>query len=290
MDEPKPIKKDTVIAPAVETFTSDMVKVIEDSQGGLIKKIIQEQEKHEVEKNNFSPQSKRNKLFVLVSVILILLSVALLVVIFFQQKKKFMPATNMTIELPKIIFTDKSKLIGVDGLELESLIGSIIYEKNNAEIKTGDMESIYLTENNKIVGLRRFLTLMKSTFVPGGVNLASDNFLLGSTNEETKDLFILIKVKSFLDVFDAMRAWEGKMFSEVHGLFEEEITPDTSVLLTKSFEDGIIENKNARILYDEAGNMVLMYVFADDNSIIISNSRVAVHEAILKLASSKIKK
>ena len=87
-----------------------------------------------------------------------------------------------------------------------------------------------------------------------------------------------------------MQNWESKMLYDLHGFFGVKLSPETNYLFTKSFEDGIVANKNARILRDNNGQIVLMYVFADDNSIVITNSENAVSEIILRLNSSQIKK
>ena len=83
---------------------------------------------------------------------------------------------------------------------------------------------------------------------------------------------------------------ENKMFLDLSGFFGVSITPDTKYLSNVNFADGIVQNKNARILYDKDGNIVMMYVFADDNSIIITNSENATQEIMLRLAASQIKK
>ena len=44
----------------IETYAEDMAQVLENDKGGLIKKIIHEEEEHEAEKRNLSPQSKKN--------------------------------------------------------------------------------------------------------------------------------------------------------------------------------------------------------------------------------------
>jgi hypothetical protein len=128
-------------------------------------------------------------------------------------------------------------------------------------------------------------------------NLAKDktgifgnNFLLGAADQDTKDPFILFQVKSFSDAFNEMRAWEAKMFYDLHDFFGVAVNVDTNYLLTKDFEDGIIQNKNARILYDSGGKIVLMYVFVDDTSIVIGNTEEAVSDVMLRLAASRIKK
>lgn len=104
------------------------------------------------------------------------------------------------------------------------------------------------------------------------------------------DLFILLKVNSFADVFNQMRIWENKMFTDLHDFFGVDISIDTSYLLTKDFVDGVIQNKNARILYDNTGKIVMMYVYIDDSSVVITNNEETTREVILRVNSSKIKK
>lgn len=282
----------------VETFTDDMVQVIEDSQGGLIKKIIQEQEKHEIEKKNYSPESKRNKAFMLVSSILILLTLGLLAFLYTRKGNEPVPLSNAQLQINSIIYTDKVKLETLDQLTKEQIADKFLEETNIAEIKGGEIEGIYGTENGKVVGLRRFTALIKGNFIPGDSSLVSDNFLMGTVSRDERpaaigqggDFFILLQVRSFIDAFTPMRVWENKMFSDLHIFFGLDLNATSSYLLTKNFEDGFIENKNARILYDAEGNFAMMYVFADEHSVVIAKSPNAVHEVMLRLASSRIKK
>ena len=80
------------------------------------------------------------------------------------------------------------------------------------------------------------------------------------------------------------------MFFDLHGFFGVEITPETKYLLSKEFENGIIENKNARILYDQDGKIVMMYILANNTSVVFSNTENATHEIVLRLASSEVEK
>ncbi len=102
--------------------------------------------------------------------------------------------------------------------------------------------------------------------------------------------FILIKMRSLADIFEILRNWEGKMFQDLHGFFGVDLTADTKYLLDANFTDGIIQNKNARVLYDKEGKIVMMYLVADDNSIIITRTEKSAQEIILRLASSKVEK
>ncbi len=271
----------------VQTYADDMASVLENDTEGLIKKIIHGEEEHEKEKKNLSPESKKNKLFMLVSFLLIFLALLIFFFFFFRKTANTVPVQNQFVP---IIFNDQIANIEVSGLNKDQAAEAVLKQINVAKIKSGGLEGIYLTENKQIIGLRRFVAIIKSSFAPD-VNplFVNDNFLMGIVNGETKDFFILIKVRSTADIFDALRAWEGKMFFDLHGFLGIKLSSDTSYLLTKSFEDGIVNNKNARIIYDKDGKIVLTYVFADDNSVIITNSQNAVQEIMLRLASAQKK-
>ena len=65
-----PVKK--IRSAFVETYADDMAKVIEnDPEGGMVRKIIQGEEEHDAERKNLSPESKKNRFFMIAGVLLI---------------------------------------------------------------------------------------------------------------------------------------------------------------------------------------------------------------------------
>lgn len=279
----------------VETYTDDVVKTIENDKSGLVKKIIHEEEKHEAEKINLSPKSKKNKFFMVISIIFILLAFAILVFLaFFYDFKNTVPVAP---QFSTLIFTDQNTLEAVDGYSKDKIMASIYNEATDTKVKIGGIEGIYLTENKNIIGFKRFNTLIKSNIMEGKMGLFGDSFLIGtfksglsSVSPNIGDPFMLIRVRSFSDIFLVMRDWENKMLYDLYGFLGIKVNSLTNYLFTKDWEEGIISNKNARILKDNDGNIVLMYVFIDDTSIVISNSENAVREVVYRLNSSKIKK
>lgn len=273
----------------VQTYAGDMAKVIETNEGGLIKKIIHEKQEQEKEKENLSPESRKNKTFMLISIVFIIIAVgSVAFIIILRQQNSTVPVAPQFVPL---IFTDKAKFLEIGGLNKEKIAQTILDEVNTTQVKSGGVEGIYLTENRSAtLGLRRFLNLIGANLDQNTIPLVEDNFLVGIAKNNTNDLFILLKTRSFFDIFPALQAWENKMFFDLHGFFGVDISADTNYLLTKGFEDGIINNKNARILHDKDGKIVLMYVFADENSVIIANNEEVAKEVMLRLASSKIKK
>jgi hypothetical protein len=272
----------------IETYAEDMARVIEGDQGGLIKKIIQEESIKELEKKNLFPESRKNKFYIISGIIFWIL--AALILFFFVYKKDTISVVPIERQFPSLIFNDKSFFIEINGLSKDKITSSILKEIEDTNLKKGGLEGIYLTDNRAIIGLRQFLNILKSSFLPPDIALVSDNFLLGLVNGETKDVFILIKTHSFTDIFESLKTWESKMLYDLYPFFEIPINVDTSYLFTKNFDDGVIVNKNARILHDTEGNIVLMYVFADDTSVVITNKIEAVQEVMSRLSSSQLKK
>jgi hypothetical protein len=84
------------------------------------------------------------------------------------------------------------------------------------------------------------------------------------------------------------------MFLDMHDFFGTELSSTTKYLLLKNFSDNIVANKNARMLYEgettDTQNIILMYVFANDNSIVITKSIPAAREIMSRLSSGRIEK
>ena len=279
----------------IQTYAEDVAKAIESGQGGVIKEIIQSQEEQEAQKENLSPESKKNKLFMFISITLIFLAIIVLIV--YATFKEQISTVSVKPQFTPIIFTDQNVFLEIGGLTKDKISQTILNEVNNTKVKTGGVEGIYLTENKNIVQFRKLTSLIQGNLSLDKVTFLDDNFLLGVVNSDAKpassvgrDLFILLKMRSIADIFDGIRSWESKMFYDLHGFFGVGINADTSYLLTKDFEDGIVENKNARILKDKDGKIVFMYVFADETSLIITNTNIATYEIMLRLAGSQIKK
>ena len=121
----------------VETYGEDMARVIEGDQGGLIKKIIHEQEQKELEKKTLSPDSRRNKSYMLVSALLLLLAFTTFTFFIFKRNVNTVPIER---QFDPLIFNDKSFFIETASLSKEKIIGSILTEMSTTNLKNGGLE------------------------------------------------------------------------------------------------------------------------------------------------------
>jgi hypothetical protein len=287
----EPEKKKNVV---VETFADDMAEALRNDTEGTVKKIIEGAQAQEDEKKNLSPESKKNKVFMITSIVLLALGTGLLSFFMLTRGPKTVPVES---QFTPIIFNDKTSFIEVSGFKKDEIENSVLNKINSTDVKKGGLEGIYPTLSNKIIGLRSFLPLIQSSLtLPSDQALVSDSFLIGVVNVDTEPetinrpgFFMLMKMRTTPDIFPSMRAWESKMFFDLHGFLGLKLNADTTYLLTKDFEDGIVDNKNARLLYDNNKKLLLMYAFVDDNSVVLTNSESALHEVILRVASKKTK-
>ncbi|MBI3306035.1 hypothetical protein HYZ82_02775 [Candidatus Nomurabacteria bacterium] len=281
--------KDETKNVAVETYAEDMAKAIADDRSGMIKKIIHGEEEHEKEKRNLSPESLKNRLFMMIGFFFLALGFILL---FFFLLNREVPTVPIEKQYTPPVFVDSSASIEVAGLNAEKIAQITRNAVLLSSVPEEKVEGIYLMRDKRDIGLREFMSLIKGNFVAGANPVfIQDNILLGIANTgSAKELFILFKARSLSDVFPAMRAWENKMFSDLSGFFGVGLSAETKYLFSANFEDGIIKNKNARILYDKDGKIAMMYVFADDNSVIIASNESVAREIMLRLSASRIKK
>lgn len=174
--------------------------------------------------------------------------------------------------------TKLSKMTDLERVSNIDLNNGIKY-KIESKIPTPEIEN---TENPTNVNGENITTLLE--------NQAREKNPIVSNFKDQTNLFILFKVTSFGESFEQIREWEDKMFLDLHGFFGYDISLFTSYLLSKDFEDGFVQNKNTRILYDDTGKIVMMYLYIDDNFVVITNTEQAIREATLRVNSSKIKK
>ena len=295
MAEEKVEQKKVVNTP-VETYAEDMAKVIETNENGIAGKIIEEEENKNLEKKQMTLGGSANKIFLSVGIVLVILAVGAIFLVYFLRKDIF--TVPVASQFVPIVFTDKSEFKEVAGLKKDEVVQTIVNEANTAEFKEGGIEGIYLSVNKQVLGFRKFLDLIEANLDQTKIEFINDNFLIGAVDKTKinspgttgRDLFILLKMRSIADVFDPMRGWESKIFSDLHSFFGVDLNARTKYLLEKNFEDGVIQNKNARILRDNEGNIIMMYVYTEEDSLIITNSESVVREVMLRLASSQIKK
>lgn len=275
-------------SPVVETLDKDILEMVEKHEAGVVHAIIQGEEEKEKIEINYSPTSNKNKMLIGFSILFIILAILSLYIFFYLENKK--QSVFVATQYKPLIYTDGYKLLSIQNLSKEKIIDSLYQEIQNTETKTGEIEVYYLTENNTPISFEKFIKIFEMNIGLETISEFNSSFLLGVFSNEEKNFFILLKPNTVNSVFNGMKIWENKMLFDLGSLFKLEINKDTNYLLTKNFVDGIIQNKNARILYDNDGQIILAYIYLDDNTILITKDEFTAREILVRLHGSNLKK
>lgn len=85
--------------------------------------------------------------------------------------------------------------------------------------------------------------------------------------------FIVFKVRNFEDALGGMLLFEPNLNSDLAPLMGQNLSRDGQV---GSFRDEVISGVDARSLYDDYGNRVMMYSFIDQETLVITTSPAAL--------------
>lgn len=175
-------------------------------------------------------------------------------------------------------------------LILEDLSNKYVFDATDTALKqTGDIYYLNVSYKNEKVQALKMLELL-NIYVPS--NLArslKEKFALGNFGGSR---FLVIKTSYYANAFAGMLKWEENIYKDLENLlklekasspFPTSTTTDTYKIQKTAFYDGIISNRDARILKDPKQKVLLIYTFIDNETILI-----VPNENTLKVVSEKI--
>jgi hypothetical protein len=106
-----------------------------------------------------------------------------------------------------------------------------------------------------------------------------------------KARFIVLKTSYYANAFSGMLKWEKNIYSDLKNILDLKnesfettgTTTDSYSLKTSMFYDGIISNRDSRILRDGQNKTLLIYSFIDNETLVIASN-----ENLLKTLTQKL--
>lgn len=274
----------------LRTYAKDLGESVVSQKGGIIKMAITDEAKREAEEKNISFGSAKNKLFLIGSIALIIAGIASIFFLWPKNQAVVMPAVSGQNQ--PIIFSDSSKIIDITGLPKEKILQNIQNEVGNARIPANTVENMVIGQTTAgvkyIVQTKQFFSAIGSAIPPELLQTLDSKFMLGIHASNGNQPFILLNTNSFNDAYQGMLTWEDRLFDDVYLMFHIDVSDDRMQLFNKKFEDGIMENKNARIIKDDTGNIILMYAFLSNQTIAITTNANTLGELINRLNAQKV--
>lgn len=236
----------------VKSYHSDMEHVMREGKGGTMASVLEDAREDEAIHENKSVTSKKNLVFLGLSVMFIALGAALLWFFVLADTFKRIPVEQTVPMVPSLVSADLQAGIDITGAspsKIETLAQQAIAQ-NEAGFQ--QMTHLYFKEGagqNVVRANRKRVFQGLGITLPGALNQAlTDDFMYGLYSLNKDYPFLVFNVSSFDRAFAGMREWEPTMLDDLKGLFavEKELLDPSSFL--KTFEDKLLLNKNMRVL------------------------------------------
>ncbi len=273
----------------LRTFKNDVAEAVKKQKTSVISVAVAEQkrkiERHELPPTPVSPhtESRRNILMIALSICLILGGLFAGAYAIFTYK---VPPKPITIIQPgnPIISSNYQKEITIDGKSKGDLLYLIANEKT-AERTAGSIESIYFTgdmgSGRKVIDFQQFLQSTQTKIPETVTRTLGPDFMLGLHSIKGGKMFLIVKPTYYEGAFPAMLDWEETMASDLSVIFNRASSTPGS-----AFIDKVIKNKDSRVQYDDAGNIIIIYSFVDKQHIIIAEDEETITEAYRRLTET----
>jgi hypothetical protein len=290
----EPVKEDLSSLKQIRTFQGDVASALKQQNESLVSIQKRQSVKNEIEKaKTEEPSSGIGKTILLViSIILFIGLGGVGGYLTYNHFKTITAPLPVAIPENRFIGVNETKNINSSALTRDSFISLIKSERNGIpednpsqitqiELRKGEGETAALLHTSEFI-------LLLQAKTPSSLGRAFDqNFMLGQLGNIDRSTFILIKLKSFEQAYPGMLEWEKDIEEDLGPIFimEEELS---KLSPNKNFEDITITNKDARVLKDSEGKIVLLYTFIDNQELLITDNEDSMKTIISAISAQKL--
>lgn len=277
---------------SIRTYQSDMADAVRMNEGSVIKIAVAEQERHAREQQFEVKTERASTAFAVGSIIFALIGLSVLGYAFIATRQKEVVVTGTPLN-QSLITNDGTKPLVISGKNKQEIakefytLASVVQEKDGAVLNINPLNEDSTAKTRPTA--KEFISALQ-TGMPGPLYRSlADDYMIGSVTVMGKSsAFMILKPTSFDYAYSGMLTWEKKMVDDLFIMFNIGVAGDDKYLLSKPFQDSILKNQDARILYDNEGQVKLLYLFVNnDDLIIIAESESAVVEILNRLGTLK---
>ena len=312
----EPIKPKTPTSDkSVRTYEGDALEALRGKNISLGGVFTAEAKKRE-ETGDFSSVDvegdKTDKKRVLMVSLIVLFALASILLIGFTIYQKISPEEDL---LPPSVETllpaDLSINLDVSENSPGEIISALVKARDEAVGSLGKVTSINLFSKD---ASGREIFLEATDFLESISSRASGRFLRSLLPEffigvhifDGNQPFIVFKIDSYESAFAGMLDFEPYLKNDLSKFFEskvgiilnptgdsattsENIVEEKLPLAPKSFEDLVVRNKDTRVLRNEDGQVILMYSFANQETLVITTNENTFREALDRLSAGNLR-
>lgn len=305
----QPVVKNNGSIKNIKTYLSDMAEAVRQNQGSVIKIAMAEKNKREQEVVNQEVKvTNRSKVFLTVGGIVVIILAIGGAYFLFQKFQNSNVAQQTTQNVKSIISSDTNSFDSTQNVTNKIDLINLLDTERGTPGDAGSIKAIFLTKQidgkPALLPLKDFVSLLGLTAPESLIRSLSDQYMVGTytknkevvvdaeTGKDTTNkssLFFIFQTKDYNNAYAGMLGWENTMLDDMFAVFHIDVSGDNSSLFEKPFRDIVINNKDARVLYDKNSKALLYYIFIDKNTFVISDSQDSIKEIISRLLLQNIK-
>jgi hypothetical protein len=300
---PKTVKNNPLSPKSiVRTYKGDLETAIQANHLSSINIAIAENEKmhSQIKEQATEPapagEYSKNKIIIFVSAILIIIGIVALTFIIIKSSNQS-PVIKVQ-ELPSLITTESKDELNSSTVAKNAFVGTLSNKINTSNIPANNFYNVYITTGTstgrRLVTASEFISLLgfsmpdiiKRTLLP--------DFMIGTYSFNQNLPFLILKTSYFENAYAGMLQWELNLEKDFRLLFKLNgyenalgILADLTPTSQKKFEDGVIVNKDVRLLRGDDGKIFFLYSIIDKETIIITVNDVAFKEIRDRLNKEK---
>ncbi|MCK5285686.1 MAG: hypothetical protein KAJ58_00450 [Candidatus Pacebacteria bacterium] len=276
----------------VRTYQNDLVNVIKTKKISMTQAVMMEKEHKDTNLlKKFSKIKKSTKKNIYLSILSIILVISGISVVFFVYYYKPIPVIKIDeIELKSFIDSEYQKEVFLEKSNVLKLTSLIKTELGKTNLPIGSLLHLYLTDKhlkeNNIVGKKLLTTddlffLLEARVSETFLRFIDLEFMYGYYSSLDVYPFLILKTRSFDNIFPEILKWEKNLIEDLRPIFiEENPAIPSSELRTREFEfkDLVIKNKDTRAILNNSGEIIFIYSFVDKNTIVITTDKNVLQE------------
>lgn len=176
----------------------------------------------------------------------------------------------------ELLSTDRTEPVAADALGRDSFFAAFAKERDGSELPLSSVVILSLTTGAGRAA-RPFETadlfsLLGVTLPPDLSRTLGGRFALGLVGFAPNIPFLLLKTDYYQSAIAGMLEWEKTMDGDIGPLFRPASAESGTPFGPRPvWDDETIGNRDARVLRDENGNMLLFYTFLDNSTILIAS-------------------
>ncbi len=288
-------KTDATSQKPLRTYEGDVAEALARKKSSVMSMVVAENKRDtgsESISNKPPSQAGKKLLLVLVSFIFVGAGIAGAYYLYLQSPLVPDEPAKQAVKIASIVTPDSQKVISVNSMKRDQLITFLSSEFQKYEVGADKILELIPATTNGSTTLRvtgsQFINTLEFDMPDILKRSLTDRWMLGVHNSNEQDLpFMIFTTDFFQNAFAGMLKWEPSMPENLANLlgFRDRAQSNDPLSTTSiasffnirgTFEDKTVRNRDVREFISERGEMLFLYDFIDENTIIIATSESTI--------------